>query len=144
MTASGFDASSDPWLGRTDAIFGEATDRLMTLLGEAVSQLQPFPPFPGALFTFGVEVEPDGVEDASIGCIVVTEQAELKELQIGIDAEGLGAFGDVDPLASRSEQLVEPELSARQRLILAHNGLLVVQGLLREQAEAAQRQADER
>jgi len=144
MTASGFDAASDPWLGRTDAIFGEATDRLMVLLGEAVSRLQPFPPFPGALFTFGVEVEPDGVEDASIGCIVVTEQGELRELQIGIDAEGIGAFGDADPFASRSEQLVEPDLSARQRLILVHNGLLAVQRLLGQQADAAQRQAESR
>ncbi len=142
MTTSGLDAASDPWLGRTDAIFGEATDRLMALVGEAVRQLQPFPPFPGAIFTFGIEVEPDGVENASIGCIVVTEQGELRELQIGIDAEGLGAFGEADPVASRSEQLVELDLSARQRLILAHNGLLAVQRVLRQQADGAQRSTE--
>ena len=142
MTASGYDAASDPWMGRTDAILSEAADRLMGLLAEAVGQLRPFPAFPGALFTFGVEVEPDGVEDASIGCIVVTEQAELRELQIGIEAEGIGAFGDADPFSSRSEQLVEPELSPRQRLILAHNGLLAVQRVLREQVDAARPSAD--
>lgn len=143
MAASGFDSASDLRLAQADRIFDEAADRLMALLQEAARRLRPFPPFPGALFSFGVEVEPDGVADASIGCVVVTEEGDLKELQIAIDTQGLEAFGGADPLASRNEQLVELELSARQRLLFAHNGLLAVERLLRAQADAVERRAEQ-
>ncbi len=139
MAASGSDPLSDVRLAQADLILGEAADRLEALLREMARQLQPFPPFPGALFTYGIEVEPDGVEDASVGCVVVTEEGDLKELQIGIDAEGFDAFGGADPVTARSEQLVDLELSPRQRLIFAHNGLMAVQRLLREQSEGAGR-----
>ena len=83
-------------LRAADRILERAADDLEALLRDAARRLRPFPPFPGALFSYGVEVEAEGVRDRSLGCVVVTETGELKELQIGFDAEG-PALGPPDP-----------------------------------------------
>ncbi len=112
-----------------DDVLARAADQLEALLKEAALQLRPFPPFPGAFFTFGVEVEPDGVQDRNVGCVVVSEEGELKELLISLDGED-PAFGPSDPIAMRDEQLVDLELNSFDRLLFAHHGLRAITGLL--------------
>ncbi len=127
--------SADPDLREADRILARAADDLESLLRRAALRLRPFPPFPGALFSYGVEVEAEGVRDRSLGCIVVTEEGELKELQIGFDAEGSG-FGPPDPVSMREERLVDVTLTPYDRLLLAEQGLRAVQALLARQADA--------
>lgn len=116
-----------------DEILNDAADRVLALLREAALELRPFPPFPGAFFTMGVEVEPDGVTDKNIGCVIVTETGELRELQLSFDDEGPAAlFGASDPVSMRDETLIELEdVSARDRLTLAVNGLQAISEQLR-------------
>ncbi|MYJ01775.1 MAG: hypothetical protein F4102_05785, partial [Chloroflexi bacterium] len=57
-----------------DEALSAAAEQVEALLREAALELRPFPPFPGAFFTMGVEVEPDGVRDKNIGCVIVTEE----------------------------------------------------------------------
>ncbi len=120
-----------------DEAFAAAAERVEALLREAALELRPFPPFPGAFFTIGVEVEPDGVQDRQIGCVIVTEEGDLRELQISFDDEGPSAlFGASDPVSMRDETLLELEnISPQDRLTLARNGLQAVSRLLRARAD---------
>jgi hypothetical protein len=127
MTQPRIDPSSR--LRYADDVLSQATNQIEALLREAAGQLRPFPPFPGAFFTFAVEVEPDGVQDRSVGCVVVSEEGELKELQISLDAED-PAFGSPDPISMRDEQLVDLDLSAFDRFLFAYRGLQTVTELL--------------
>ena len=119
-----------------DEALNAAADRVEALLREAALELRPFPPFPGAFFTMGVEVEPDGVRDRNIGCVIVTEEGALRELQLSFDDEGPAAIlGANDPVSMRDETLVELEtLSSHDRLTLALNGLDAVSELLDQQS----------
>lgn len=112
-----------------------AAEQVEALLREAALELRPFPPFPGAFFTMGVEVEPDGVRDKDIGCVIVTEDGALRELQLSFDDEGPAAIlGPTDPVSMRDETLTElDDVSAEDRLTLALNGLEAVSALLAEQ-----------
>lgn len=112
-----------------------AAEQVEALLREAALELRPFPPFPGAFFTMGVEVEPDGVRDKDIGCVIVTEDGALRELQLSFDDEGPAAIlGATDPVSMRDETLTELDgVSAEDRLTLALNGLEAVSALLAEQ-----------
>ena len=116
-----------------DEALAAAAERVEALLREAALELRPFPPFPGAFFTIGVEVEPEGVRDREIGCVVVTEEGELRELQISFDDEGPAALlGASDPVSMRDETLLElDQVSAQDRLTLARNGLEAISELLR-------------
>ena len=122
-----------------DEALGGAAEQVEALLREAALELRPFPPFPGAFFTMGVEVEPDGVRDRDIGCVVVTETGDLRELQLSFDDEGPAAIlGANDPVSMRDETLVELEgLSASDRLTLALNGLDAISQLLEQQEPPA-------
>ena len=119
-----------------DEALSAAADQVEALLHEAALELRPFPPFPGAFFTMGVEVEPDGVQDKNIGCVIVTEEGALRELQLSFDDEGPATIlGANDPVSMRDETLVELEgLSAQDRLTLAINGLDAVSTLLEQQS----------
>ncbi len=114
-----------------------AAEQVEALLREAALELRPFPPFPGAFFTMGVEVEPDGVRDKNIGCVIVTEEGALRELQLSFDDEGPAAFlGANDPVSMRDETLVALEgVSAQDRLTLALNGLEAVSAQLEQQPD---------
>ncbi len=116
-----------------DEIAADAAERVEALLREAAAELRPFPPFPGAFFTVGIEVEPDGVRDRGIGCVVVTEDGNLRELRISFDDEGPAAqLGATDPVSMRDETLAELDaIHPRDRLALALNGLDAVSEHLR-------------
>ena len=120
-----------------DEALSAASEQVEALLREAALELRPFPPFPGAFFTMGVEVEPDGVRDKTIGCVIVTEEGALRELQLSFDDEGPAAIlGANDPVSMRDETLIELEdLSPQDRLTLAINGLDAVSDLLEQQPD---------
>lgn len=120
-------------LREADRALARAADEIEELLRPAARRLRPFPPFPGALFTFGVEAEAEGLQDRSLGCIVVTDEGGLKELQIGIEAEGPSMFGPPDPITMREERLVDVDLNPHDRLLFAYAGLRAITALLAEQ-----------
>jgi hypothetical protein len=120
-----------------DAAIERAASRLRAVLTEAAANLDPFPPFPGAFFSYGIEVDVPGVSSPDVGCIVLAPDGELYELRMG---QELPAFEleMADPVALRKEELKPLELLPRDYLLCAYAALTRVVELLLEQ-EAARR-----
>ena len=120
-----------------DAALDRLAQRLRRLLQEAAGRLDPFPPFPGAFFTHGIEIEAPGVDSPEMGCVVLAPDGELYELEIGQDMTAL-ALDQTDPVALRDETLKKLEdLHPRDYIVYAYSALTrVVELLLERQAEA--------
>ncbi len=114
---------------RADVIIETAAGQMRALLQEAVARLDPFPPFPGSFFTYGIEIEGGSAETAERGCIVLGQDGELYELEISIDF----TQGNADPVTARDETLKPLELHPRDYLVYAYNALTRVTELLMEQ-----------
>ena len=120
-----------------DATLERAAERLRGLLQEATSRLDPFPPFPGAFFSFGIEIEAPGVESPERGGVVLAPDGELYELRMGHDVPAL-EFEMADPVALRQEELEPLDLHPQEYVIYAYNALRQVVELLLERAAEAQ------
>lgn len=121
---------------QADLLIDRTAQQMQLLLEETAKALRPFPPFPGAFFVYGVEVELEGAENPDIGCIVVDENGRLCELEISIDFGE--EFGEViDVVQSREEKLKPLEdLHPRDQIILAYNAINQLTALILEASEA--------
>ena len=117
-----------------DRIVEQAAEQLRALLLEAAARLRPFPPFPGAFFTYALEAEPNGAADVDRGCVVVCEDGELYELQMGVDLESAALGGFEDPVSLRKEELKKLDLHPRDYIVYAYNALTAVTEKLLEQS----------
>ena len=131
--------SDDPleYKAEADAALDRLAQQLRRLLQEATAQLDPFPPFPGAFFTHGIEIEARGVDSPDRGCVVLAPDGELYELEMGEDVAAL-ALDQTDPVAMREERLKKlEELHPRDYVVYAYSALTrVVELLLERRAEA--------
>lgn len=118
-----------------DDLLERAATQLRVMLREAVAQLDPFPPFPGAFFTLAIEVEPGAAGDPQRGCVVVCPDGELYELVMGVDLDSL-ALGHTDPVALRKEEMKRLDLHPQDSIVYAYNALTRVTELLLEQQAA--------
>lgn len=117
-----------------DAVLERAADRLRTILADAVSKLDPFPPFPGAFFSYGIEIEAPGFEGPERGCVVLAEDGQFYELRMGNE---LPAFDmDIsDPVAMRNEERKPIEMLPLEYIVYATNGITAVTELLMERSD---------
>lgn len=120
---------------RADALLEGTAQRLAELLRQAAALLDPFPPYPGAFFTFGIEVEAPAAEDPGRGCVVVGPDGGLYELEIGQELPAFD-FEMADPVALRKEELKPLSLHPRDYVVYAYNALLRVVELLLERRAA--------
>jgi hypothetical protein len=121
-----------------DAALERAAGRLRSLLREAAAGLDPFPPFPGAFFSYGIEIEAPGAESPDLGCVVLAPDGELYELRMGQELPVID-LEMADPVALRKEELKPLELHPRDYVIYAYNALTRVVELLLEQASEKRR-----
>ena len=134
MTSEDFDPLTHK--AQADALVERTALHLRELLREAVSHLDPFPPFPGAFFTHAIEAEPAAAARADRGCVVVCPDGELYELVMGVE---LPPFPDeqANPVSTRKEELRKlDDLHPRDYLVYAYNALTRVAEILLEQQEA--------
>jgi hypothetical protein len=115
-----------------DAVLERAADRLRAALAEAVSKLDPFPAFPGAFFSYGIEIEAPGLESPERGCIVLGEDAEFYELKMGTELPVYDMEFN-DPVAMRKEELKPLEMHPQEYIIYAYNAITKVVELLMDQ-----------
>ena len=123
----------DPLEYKTEAdlVLERAADRLRAILKEAAARLDPFPPFPGAFFSYGIDIEAPGIEAADVGCVVLGQDGELYEFKVGQDVPALD-MEMTDPVALRNEELKPLELHPRDYLVYGYNALVKVVELLLE------------
>jgi len=105
-----------------DAIVERASGQLRELLKALVDEVDPFPPFPGSMFTLGIEVPPTA--HSSLGCVIVGEDAELYELQLGLDDDVIASGGDAH--AARVEHTIELEFAPADYVAPAHAAIRAV------------------
>ena len=124
---------TDPleYKNEADALLERTADRLRRLLHEAAARLDPFPPFPGAFFSYGIEVQAPGVESPERGCVVLAPDGELYELRMGQEVQAFD-FEMTDPVALRQEELKPLDLHPREYIVYAYNALVKVVELLLE------------
>jgi hypothetical protein len=128
----------DPFLrkAQADAVLERAAGQLRNLLKEACAQLDPFPSFPNAFFTNAIECEEGAAADADRGCVVVCEDGELYELEMGIDHDSVELTGSWDPVTARKEEKKKLDLHPRDYIVYAYNGLVAVtEHLLERQSQ---------
>ena len=138
--------ASDPLVHRAhaDVIVQRAAEQLRELLHAVAAEIDPFPPFPGSMFSYGIEVDPGaggasgsaGPEGAGRGCVVLAEDGELYELQIGLDVDQVESG---NPLAMRSEERVRlDDLSPAEYVDYAQRAVAAaVEWLLKQQEDVA-------
>ncbi|MSP21429.1 MAG: hypothetical protein EXR66_00120 [Dehalococcoidia bacterium] len=116
--------AGDPEFYRAQAnvVYERAGGQLRELLKSVARDLDPFPPFPGSLFTLGIEV--DGpVPGDEHGCVILGEDGELYELQLGVDVNALAAGAHEPALAREETRVVLEGLSPGQYLGYAQRAL---------------------
>ena len=122
-----------------DRISEKTALELEILLKEACISLRPFPSFPNAFFTNAIECDPNGlIENGEHGCIVVTENGELNELDFGVDHDAIEMLGSWDPVSARKETLKPLNLHPRDYILFAYSGLTAVTEALLEKNSPAQ------
>lgn len=109
-----------------DAIVQRAADQLRVVLKGLVEEIDPFPVFPGSMFTYGIEVPPTA--HTSLGCVIVGDDAELYELQLGLDQDVIASGGDAH--AARLEETVQLELTPAEYATQAHAAIGALVGHL--------------
>lgn len=122
---------------QADNLLERTALQLEQLLKETCAQLDPFPSFPNAMFTNAIECEPDVAADTDRGCVVVTSDGDLYELEMGIDHDSIELTGSWDPVTARKETLKKLDLHPRDYIAYAYNGLIAVTEALLEREEAA-------
>jgi len=121
---------------QADSVLERAAMQLEQLLKEACAQLDPFPPFPNALFTNAIECEAGYAADPDRGCVVVCDDGELYELEFGIDHDSIELTGSWDPVTARKETAKKLDLHPRDYLVYAYNALVAVTDQMLERAAA--------
>lgn len=117
---------------RADRALERAAAEMEALLKEACAALRPFPSFPNAFFTNAIECDPGAGGDPERGCVVVTEDGELRELEIGVDHEAVEMTGSWDPVTARKEETRPLALHPRDYVLYAYSGLVAVTEALLE------------
>ncbi|MGH2602200.1 MAG: hypothetical protein ACRDJ9_22790 [Dehalococcoidia bacterium] len=121
---------------QADLIVDRAAEQLRVVVKDLAERLDPFPPFPGAFFSYGIEVEPDAAARVDRGCVVLAPDGEFYELEIGVDMEGLDPGGYADPVALRSEEMKKLTLHPRDYVVYAHNAITKMVEILMERADS--------
>jgi hypothetical protein len=123
---------------QADNLLERTALQLQQLLQEACAALRPFPPFPNAMFTNAIECEAGAAASSERGCVVVCEDGELYELEMGIDHDSIELTGSWDPVTARKETLKKLDLHPRDYIHYAYNGLVAVtEHLLEREAESS-------
>lgn len=102
-----------------DAVVTRAAQQLREQLRRVAAAIDPFPAFPGAVFAYGIEVEPVGTEQ---GCVILGDDGGLYELQIGVD--DAQAALDAEQVGTRHEELVALDVPPADFVTYAHRAIV--------------------
>lgn len=104
------------------SIVDRAAEELRVQLVEVTAQIEPFPAFPGAVFAYGIEVEPRAGGLPELGCVILGDDGGLYELEIGLD-DTAAQQAVADASTERHEALVPLDVPAPVFVVYAHAAL---------------------
>lgn len=110
-----------------DAVVTRAAQQLREQLKRIAAAIDPFPAFPGAVFAYGIEVEPVGTEQ---GCVILGDDGGLYELQIGVD--DAQAALDAEQVGTRHEELVPLDVAPADFVTYAHRAIVAATEYLQQ------------
>ena len=119
----------EPWALKAvaDAALQRAADQLAAVVRQLAASLRPFPAFQGLATVQAIEVEPGPFRDPQRGCVVVTPEGELCELELdllpgvpgGLDVDQVETF---KPLELPPLEYIAYAAAAIEALARAHQG----------------------
>ena len=112
------------WAVRAAAgsVVERAAEELRAQLVAVAAQIDPFPAFPGAVFAYGIEVQPSAGGLPELGCVILGDDGALYELEIGLD-DTAAQQAVADASTERHEALVPLDLPAPVFVVYAHAAL---------------------
>ncbi len=114
-----------------DAVVTRAAQQLREQLKRIAAAIDPFPAFPGAVFAYGIEVEPVGTEQ---GCVILGDDGTLYELQIGMD-DAHAALDD-EQVGTRHEELVPLDVPPADFVTYAHRAIVAATAYIEGRSES--------
>jgi hypothetical protein len=105
-----------------DAVMHRTAEELRAQLRAVAAQIDPFPAFPGAVFAYGIEVEPRSGGSLDLGCVILGDDGALYELEIGLD-DTTTQQAVADASTERHEELVALDVPADVFVVYAHAAL---------------------
>ena len=122
--------NSEQLAAAAQTVLEETAAALGQTLAELAGRLRPFPSFLGMASVQAVEVEPTLTPAQDLGCLVVTPEGRICQLD-------LRAMAGVEGLteAEQVEEFVEPELSAAEYIVYAAAAIELLVGELRRRGE---------
>ncbi len=114
-----------------DQVLDESIQRLKDLARSACLQLEPYPVFPGTLSVQAIECEPPRSAGPDRGCIVIMQDGELYELEIGFDMQEMAEQMTPDLFYARREKASKvADLAPVDELYYLYHGLREVTRIL--------------
>ena len=111
-------------------VLEETAAALGQTLAELAGRLRPFPAFLGMVSVQAVEVEPTLTPARDLGCLVVTPEGRICQLDL---RAMVGVEGFIE--AEQVEEFVEPELSAAEYIVYAAASIELLAAELRRRGQ---------
>ncbi len=122
-TELGAETDAEAVRSAADAVMRRAAEELRAQLRTVAAQIDPFPAFPGAVFAYGIEVEPTGGGSPELGCVILGDDGALYELEIGLDDTNSQQQVVADASTERHEELVPLDVPPDVFAMYAHAAL---------------------
>lgn len=122
--------TSEELAAAAQTVLEETAAALGQTLAELAGRLRPFPGFLGMVSVQAVEVEPTLTPARDLGCLVVTPEGRICQLDLRAMA---GVEGFIE--AEQVEEFVEPELSAAEYIVYAAAAIELLAAELRRRGE---------
>src|SRR3546814_17592329 len=87
-----------------EATVRRAAEELRGQLAAVAAQIDPFPAFPGAVFAYGIEVEPRAGGLPELGCVIPGDDGGLYALTIGMEVTPAQQQAVADASTERSAE----------------------------------------
>ncbi len=109
-----------------DVPIDELAERLRRLVAERAGKLRPFPAFLGMTTIQAIELEPDGPPQVEWGCVVVTPDGAICELDL-VGIAGVAGVGPQDFI----EEMRELDLPSEEYVIYAQAAINALENELK-------------
>lgn len=122
--------TADQLAAAAQTVLAETAAALSQTLAELAAQLRPFPAFLGMVSLQAIEVEPTLTPIRDLGCLVVTPEGRICQLDLQA-MPGIAGITETEPV----EEFREPELSDAEYILYAAAAIQLLAAELRRRGQ---------